>query len=163
MILRHASPAQQGPDGTDFTRPLTELGEAEARIQGRFLCEAGIIPELIVTSFFNDTATTAALLTEALGTGQSVVPEAALYNAPGTDLLDCVQGLPDDVGTALLVAHMPGVAELLAMLASELPEVAVAFKPGTLVGISLERVGRWAEVAPGGGVLEWLLPPLLAP
>ena len=162
LILRHASPAAQGTDGTDFTRPLTAHGEQEARMQGGFLREAGITLDVIATSTAVRARTTAELLAAALGQAPALTPDETLYNAPGEVLLDYVQRLPERVQTVLLVAHMPGVAELLGLLASDPAELTVAFSPCTLVGVSLEKAARWAEVKPGCGVVEWLLPPLFA-
>ena len=162
LILRHASPEAKGTDGTDFTRPLTPVGEQEARLQGAFLREAGIVPDLVASSTAHRAITTARLLLESMGRGPAVTPEESLYNAPGEALLDYVQRLPEKAGVVLLVAHMPGVAELLGLLASDAAEITVPFGPCTLVGISLEGPARWAEVVPGSGTVEWLLPPLFA-
>jgi phosphohistidine phosphatase len=162
ILLRHASPEAKGSDGTDFTRPLTAHGQAEARLQGGFLREAGIVPDLIASSTALRALTTANLLVESIGNAPAVTPEESLYNAPGEVLLDYVQRLPERAGIVLLVAHMPGVAELLGLLASDPADMAVAFSPCTLAGISLETPARWAQVAPGCGVVEWFLPPIFA-
>lgn len=163
LILRHASPEAKGTDGTDFTRPLTPKGEREARIQGAFLREAGIVPDVIAVSTALRTVTTAELLAEALGGNPAISREEALYNAPGDQLLDYLHTLPDSAANVLLVAHMPGVAELLGILARDPADMAVNFSPGTLVGVSLEKVMHWSDVAPGCAVVEWLLPPLFLP
>ena len=131
-------------------------------MQGSFLRQAEILPDLIATSAAVRAAATAALLVESLGRGPAPLREEALYNAPGEVLLDYVQRLPERAAVVLLVAHMPGVAELLGLLASDPADMAVPFGPCTLVGISLEAPARWAEVVPGSGVVEWLLPPLFA-
>jgi phosphohistidine phosphatase len=162
LILRHASPAPPGPDGNDFTRALTPQGEREASLQGAFLREADIVPQIIAASSALRAVTTAELLVAALGGSPAVTREEVLYNAPGEVLLDYVQRLPDRAATVLLVAHMPGVAELLGILASDPADMAVNFSPATLVGVSLETPARWAEVVPGCGVVEWLLPPIFA-
>lgn len=162
LILRHASAAAREADGTDFERLLTPRGEQEARAQGGFLREAGIIPHCVAASSAVRAATTAELLVGELGYHLSVSREETLYNAPGELLLDHVQRLPDHVGTALLVAHMPGVAELLWLLVNDRDDLRVNFSPCTLVTVSLESVSRWSEVVPGCGVMEWVLPPLLS-
>jgi phosphohistidine phosphatase len=162
LILRHASPQSKGADGTDFTRALTPEGELEARMQGAFLREADIVPQVIATSAAVRARTTAELLVDMLGRGPAVTVEPVLYNAPGEELLDYLRLLPEPAETVLLVAHMPGVAELLGILASDPADLAVQFKPCTLAGVSLPGAARWADLAPGTGVLEWLLPPLFA-
>jgi len=162
IILRHASPAAQGTDGTDFTRPLTPEGENEASLQGGFLREAGIHPDVIAASTAVRATTTAERLIAAMGSTVALVPVPELYNAPGEALLDYVQTLPEDADTVLVVAHMPGVAELVAMLATNPQDMTVAFCAAMLVGISLDSAQSWSDAVPGSGVLEWLLPPLFA-
>jgi phosphohistidine phosphatase len=161
IILRHATSAQRGPDGTDFSRPLTALGRDEARVQGGFLREAGIVPEVIVASAAVRAATTAELVASSLRSAPPLALDGTLYNALGDTLLDHVRGLPDGAHTALVVAHMPGVAELLSLLAGDLKDRSVAFAPGTLVCVALGPLRRWAEVEPGSGAVEWVVPPLL--
>lgn len=162
LVLRHASAAARGPDGMDFSRPLSPQGEREARIQGAFLREAGILPERVVTSAAVRAASTTDLLVEAIGHELIVNREEALYNAPGELLLDYVQRLPDHLRTVLLVAHMPGVAELVWLLASEPETLNLNFPACTLVAISVGTAMRWSEVVSGCGTVEWVLPPLLS-
>lgn len=161
LILRHASAASRGEEGTDFTRPLTAHGEREALAQGGFLREAALLPQRVATSSAVRAVSTTELLLTALAHDLLVEREEVLYNAPGEVLLDYVQRLPDGVNTALLVAHMPGVAELLWLLASDRDDLNVNFAPCTLVAVSLEAVTRWSDAVPGCGVVEWVLPPLL--
>jgi phosphohistidine phosphatase len=162
ILMRHGSPAPQAAGGTDFDRPLTPQGEREARMQGSFLREAGIKLDVIATSTAVRARTTAEQLAAALVRAPALTPEESLYNAPGEVLLDYMQRLPERASTVLLIAHMPGVAELLALLGSDPQDMAVNFSPCTLVGVSLERTLHWREAAPGCGVVEWLLPPLFA-
>lgn len=166
LILRHATPESKGPDGTDFSRRLIGQGEREAAIQGRFLAEAMMIPDLVVSSTAVRALSTAEILRDAIGNQEGaamgpILENHALYNAEGGVLLSYIQGLPDDAYTVLLVAHMPGVVELLFMLTPEFSESTLAFQPGTLAGVLFEEVIRWEEVVMESGRLEWLLPPLL--
>lgn len=62
--------------------------------------------------------------------------------------------------TVLLVAHMPGVAELLLLLTPEFAEMTVALNPANLVGITFPEQNRWEEVVIVAGMLRWLLLPL---
>lgn len=161
LILRHATAASQGADGQDVTRPLTAIGVQEAAIQGRFLKEAGILPGHIVSSSADRARQTTEALVETLGASLEPRFHDGLYNAPGMELLEQVQGIPDENDTALMVAHFPGVAELLDILTTDFHEVAVAYTPATMAGISFKELTRWADIEPGMGVLEWFLPPFL--
>ena len=161
IILRHATPAASGHDGTDHTRPLTMLGQREAHIQGRFLREAGIIPQQVEASSATRARETAEIIAEDLGLSDRLFISDSLYNAPGEVLLNRLQALPPKINTVLLVAHMPGVAELLNLLTVDSGEMAVAFQPGTLVSITIPAHTPWAELVYGSGTMEWCLPPLL--
>lgn len=161
LILRHATSAAQGTDGTDFTRPLTGKGIKEASIQGRFLKEAGILPSHIGSSSAHRAWQTTLTLAETLGTKLDPSFHDALYNAPGDEILGEVRQISDGHDTALIVAHMPGVAEILDLLTPHFAEIKVAITPGTMAGISFRSLSRWAEIEQGTGALEWLLPPLL--
>lgn len=161
LILRHATAASQGADGQDITRPLTSLGVREATIQGLFLKEAGILPGHIFSSSAGRARQTTETLAEALGASLEPRFHDELYNAPGMEILEHVQQIPDENDTALLVAHFPGVAELLDILTTDFHEVAVAYSPATMAGISFKDLTRWADIEPGMGVLEWFLPPFL--
>lgn len=161
LILRHATSASMGTDGQDFTRPLTSKGIQEASIQGGFLKEAGILPSYIGSSSADRARQTAETLTEILGVSLKPHLHDALYNAAGMEILEQLRRIPEDNDTALVVAHMPGVAELLDILTTDFNEVAVAFTPATMAGISFQDLSRWADIAPGTGILEWLLPPFL--
>lgn len=162
LIMRHGSPAPKGPDGTDFTRPLTPQGEREARMQGSFLRESEIVPDLIACSTAVRARMTAEQIVGAMRRPPPLTLEESLYNAPGEVLLDYVQRLPEKHNTVLLVAHMPGVAELLGLLASDPADMAVQFSPCTMVGVSLARHTHWREIVPGCAGVEWVLPPLFA-
>ncbi len=161
LLLRHASANNRGADGTDFTRSLTEQGVQEAAIQGRFLREAGILPGFIAASNADRARQTAETVMEAMGNEPVLDLQGALYNAPGNQILEQIQELPDEHDSVMVVAHMPGVAEVLDLLTVDFAEVTVTVSPATLAGVSFNRVEAWSHVVPGSGVLEWLLPPLL--
>ena len=167
LIMRHATPAEAGHDGTDHTRPLNELGHREAYIQGSFLREAGVIPHLVLSSSAYRARETSEVIVDALDLGRApdyggvLTVRDDLYNAPGTMLLSILQLTPDPVDTLLVVAHMPGVAELLSHLTVDSGEMATAFQPGTLVAVSMPDAPNWAEVGYGSGMMEWCIPPLL--
>jgi len=161
--MRHGSAEGTGSDGTDHTRTLTAVGEAEASIQGHFLGLSGIVPQFVATSSAQRAKSTGERVLDALGKGPELTVAESLYNAPGVVLLAYVQSLPHHVDTALLVAHMPGVAELLAMVTSEFAEVTMAYTPATLSCVTFPNAASWEDALLSSGRLEWLLPPMLLP
>jgi phosphohistidine phosphatase len=76
------------------------------------------------------------------------VIEDRVYAASGRQLLEVVQGLPDDEGTVALVGHNPGLEELVALLTGEwvpMPTSALAL---------VELSGPWAAAGAGSGTLR---------
>lgn len=161
LIMRHGTSEGNSEDGSDINRVLTNIGEAEAFIQGRFLEHSGIMPQFIAASTAVRARTTADMVLDALSVRLSINFADVLYNASGKALLDFTQNLPPSADTALLVAHMPGVAELLAMVTSDFAEVTIAYAPATLSCAAFPHAKTWKDVQSGEGRLEWLLPPLM--
>ena len=70
-----------------------------------------------------------------------------------------MQRLPEDFDTIMLVGHLPGVAQLLSLFASDHRDLFVAFEPGAMAGLQID-VMTWLEAGPGHGILRWFWPPL---
>ena len=142
-LMRHAHAADRGP--TDFDRPLSARGEREADAAGDRLAAAGLFPQVILASAAVRTAATARRLAARLF-------EDDPANAPPVQLLqELYGGTPDDhraalaacggAGSALLVAHNPGVADHLEQLAGE----PVPCPPATC-GVCELDVAGWGEL-----------------
>jgi phosphohistidine phosphatase len=161
IILRHADAAEKAAGTSDFDRPLTDTGRAQASRQGEFLRHAGIGMERVVASAAQRAVDTAEALTEASGTGLAVEPVQELYNAPGDALLEYVRGLPNDCSTLLMVAHLPGIAELLSLLTTEHVDLDQIFSPATLAAVQVDG-DSWKDFDYGVGSLALFLPPFLS-
>ena len=160
IILRHADAVDQSAGGDDIERPLTDLGREQAGRQGEFLSRYGVSVERIVASSARRVQETAVALAEAAGNG--LVPESveSLYNAPGEVLLEYVRGLPDQCSVLLLVAHMPGVAQLASLLTTEHGDLDLIYSPGTMAAVQIEG-NSWQDMDYGVGVLTLFLPLIL--
>lgn len=161
IILRHANAFDQSKGGGDFERPLTDLGREQAGRQGWFLRQSGVAVERIIASSARRVQETAAAVAEAAGNGLAPESVDALYNAPGEVLLEYVRGLPDDSSVILLVAHMPGVAQLASLLTTEHGDLDLIYSPGTMAAVQIEG-DSWQNVDYGVGVLTLFLPPILS-
>lgn len=148
-LIRHGE-ADLGEGRGDHERQLTDSGHAEARNLGSQLADAGI--EVVLAS---DAARAAATASD-LGLDARVEARADLYNASSEALLAAVAALPDDVEVAALVAHAPGVPNLVEELAGSdadavASEIVSVFDTATAAGIEFD--GTWAE--PGRTRLFW--------
>ncbi len=141
MLLRHAKSAW--PDGVpDPQRPLNGRGRRDAPAAGRWLREHVDVLGAVVCSPARRTRETWALVAAELDdppVGDRST--SASTRAPPDDLLAVVRDLPDDAGTALLIGHNPGVAELVDLLSGEDREMRTA----SIAVLSWD--GRWADAA----------------
>jgi phosphohistidine phosphatase len=154
-ILRHATAAAAGPQG-DPSRPLAPEGLKEAEAVGRFIKNAGIVLDGVACSSAVRARQTAEGVLRGMESKRdaNVVPE--LYNASGAELLRWVQSHGDNDARLLVVAHMPGVGELISLLTTEADDLALAYPPATLAVVTGEA--RWADWDYGRGNLQLLVP-----
>lgn len=141
VILRHAKAAN--PEHTpDIDRPLAERGRADAAAAGTWLTEQGYAPDVVLCSPARRTRETWHRVALALADAPEVRYEEALYGASALGLLELVTELPDDVGTAVLVGHNPGLSQLSVLLDKDADGLSTA-------GIAVHRLdGAWTAFGP---------------
>lgn len=119
ILMRHAHAEWPAWDGSDFDRPLTGQGEADARAAGRALQSAGLCPALVLASPALRTRLTAQIIARELGWPAALLRfEDRLYNASAETLAAALRDVdPATCGPVMLVAHNPGISELARRLA----------------------------------------------
>ena len=150
-LLRHAHAGDAIDwEGDDDLRPLTQKGRKQAERLGRFLCEHGVRPDVIVTSPKVRALQTAEIVATELG--MTVRSDSRLAFDFGKREL---WALLDDLGARepMLVGHDPDFSELLGYL---IDAAGLSMRKGTLATVDLET-----RLGDGEGVLRWLLPPEL--
>lgn len=160
IILRHADAAGKSPGMSDIDRPLSGRGQAQAAAQGRVLRGSGVKVERLIASSALRARQTAATVAEARGDGPKVESADELYNVSGDALLEYVRGLADGFSSLLLVAHLPGVAQLASLLTTEHVDLALIYSPGTMAAVQMD-CDSWRDCGQGVGVLTLFLPPML--
>jgi phosphohistidine phosphatase len=148
-LLRHAHAGNAGNwSGPDSERPLSAKGRRQATNLGSFLAERGFTPDSIVASPKIRARQTAELVADALGIAIAIDERLA-----GALDMDMVTSLIDGVGgtSVVLVGHDPDFSDL----ASEL--VGGGYVP--MRKGALARFDVSLPLAPGSGILRWLLPP----
>ena len=143
-VLRHAKSDWSDPSLDDHDRPLNARGKKARRRVADHV--RGWPVDLVVTSTATRAVATAEPVAEALGC--PIREEPAIYDAGAGDLVDVVQGLPDDAGVVLLVAHNPGVEQLTHALCGTTPPY-----PTAALGTIELDVDAWRDVTPGNGRL----------
>ena len=146
VVVRHAKSAW--PDGVpDPERPLNARGRRDAPAAGRCIRDRVGHLDAVLCSTATRTRQTWRLIAAELDGPPAAVFDDRVYAASVDTLLAVVRGLPDDVGSALLLGHNPGVAELVAVLTGAELEM----KTSALAVVGYD--GSWADTAPGAAVL----------
>ena len=116
VLLRHAKSAW--PDVPDHERPLAGRGIRAAPVMGRWLRDAGLVPDQVLCS----TARRARETWQFAQTGLAATPpvsfEDRIYDATATELLALIREVPPATGTLLLIGHNPAIEDLALMLAA---------------------------------------------
>ncbi|MGH9278241.1 MAG: SixA phosphatase family protein [Acidimicrobiales bacterium] len=158
ILLRHAKSdwdADYGSDDRD--RPLNKRGRAAAATIGRLLASSGNVPTEAITSPATRALETLHLAMEAGGWSCPVEPRPVLYGASASEVVAELRRRPDTTDVLLVVGHEPTTSDTASVLTGG-GRLRVA--TATVLRIEFDA-GRWADVAPGGGTLAWLVPPRL--
>jgi phosphohistidine phosphatase len=116
VLLRHAHAESAVAGQSDFDRPLSPEGVAEAEAAGVWLEQHGYRPDVVLFSPSARTKQTLERVMAVLGNAEAL-PEPRIYEAtPGT--LMAIADAHRDRGRVLLVGHNPGLEQTVALLAS---------------------------------------------
>ena len=159
LLMRHAKAETLVRGQRDFDRPLAARGNEDAERMGRALAKLGAVPDAIVASPAARAKETAEAAARAMGFGGTIHLERALYNAPGDVWLSALRVVPAAAGSALVVAHSPGIAEAAALLCRA-SRGAFDIPTGGLLAFD-DEIERWRDLGSGGAALRWFLRPRL--
>ncbi|MGR0218293.1 SixA phosphatase family protein [Agromyces sp. ZXT2-6] len=142
VLVRHAKSAWGDPSLADHDRPLNARGRRDAPEMGRRLRERGMVPDAIVSSTAVRARTTAEAIASALGVDAATLRlDERLYGSSPETILDVVAELDDDLSTAMVVAHDPGLSDLASRLSDEIEHM-----PTCAVAEFRFRAWTWAEL-----------------
>ena len=142
LLVRHADAGERDPARwpDDTLRPLTEKGRKVQDEVMKALRDAGVAPEVVVTSPWLRAAQTAELLTQELGI-VAPVPAAALAADPDLGALDAAVGPRKSKAVVALVGHSPWIEELAALLLTGSADgLAIDFPKSGALGVEADRV-----------------------
>lgn len=139
VVARHAK-SDWGTGVVDHERPLNERGRRDAAALGEWLHEHLGHIGLVICSNATRARQTWRLASAALDPAPTVRYEQRVYAAEPRTLMSVVDEIPDEVSTAVLVGHNPGVSELVETVAG----YAAEFKTSAVAVLSWG--GAWADV-----------------
>ncbi|MEU9189103.1 histidine phosphatase family protein [Streptomyces sp. NPDC048484] len=155
VLFRHAK--ADWPDVADQERPLAERGRKDAAVAGRKLADTGIPFDLALCSTATRTRETWKLAVQELPHRPKTVYEERLYEASPGELIAVLNETPDDVRSALLIGHNPGVHGLADVLAGQFEgdaqERMSRREFPTAAFAVLSFTGSWKSLDPGSATL----------
>lgn len=129
---------------------------------GALIAERVGRPDLAVVSPALRAQQTWELIAEELGPVPDVRVDDRVYDEWGALMIDVVRELPEDVGTAILVGHEPGVSRLVLQLADRANEhdrdrIGVKFPTCAVAELTTEL--PWSALTAGSAALAWFRTP----
>lgn len=162
ILLRHAksSWAELMPDRE---RPLNKRGRRDAAAAGALLAARGVRADVALVSSAERTRETWRRAADAGAVASAVVETDVLYDADSEDIVGMLRALPDDVVTAIVVAHFPGIPETVSYLCqgrgSQAAWDAVGSGFPTSAVATLSIAGDWADIdAVGAEIVRFDVP-----
>lgn len=121
MMMRHAK-SDWSSHTADIDRPLNSRGSQDALSMGAFLEQMSLVPDKMIVSPARRTQQTAELLLENLSVDeQQVHVDRELYLADTETLLEIIELYATDNQRLLILAHNPGMDDIVSYLASTQP------------------------------------------
>ena len=140
VLVRHAKSSWSDPALTDKDRPLNERGKRDAPAMGKRLADAGVKPDLILSSSAKRARKTARILAKALDYDfEDIRLDDGLYAVEADDLLEVVRRLGDKPDCVMLVGHNPELTELAHRLSSR-----IAYMPTCAVAVFEFDTRSWS-------------------
>src|SRR5262249_52945026 len=111
MLLRHAKSSWSSPGIQDAARPLTDRGEAAARLMGGYMARHSLMPDRVLCSPARRTRETWAGIATRWPADMDVVFDQRLYAATPQVVLSVVRAQDSAAHTLLVIGHNPGLQE----------------------------------------------------
>lgn len=152
IILRHGKAEIGDFDMDDFERSLIDKGRKNALDMGIFLTMKRILPEVIMASSAKRASETALLVCEHLNYAKEKIQfEPDLYLASARRILKNIEKINDNVSSCLIVAHNPGLTELVNDFGIKLDNLSTS----SAVCFEFETE-KWNKIAAKNATFKWI-------
>jgi len=142
LLLRHAKSSWKDSDLDDHDRPLNKRGKKDAPKMGRLLRDDNLLPDLIVASSAKRCRKTAEHVIHSSGYRCETRIHGELYEAGAEKLRAFLASLDNSISRVLLIAHNPGMEELLEPLVGAYTPLSTA----ALAHVELS-IDSWCDLA----------------
>lgn len=152
LLLRHGDALDANSGGSDTLRPLSPLGEEQARAQGIYLRTRMISPDVILASPLLRAQQTAVIVRNVVGVSDLRTTE---HLTPSSDQRQIVREL-NELGKecVLLVGHEPHLSTLISLLIAGNRDAQIEMKKASLASLYVDMPVKYSS-----GSLLWLISP----
>lgn len=153
LLMRHAKSSWKDTSLLDHQRPLNKRGKEDAPRMGRYLREQGLLLEAILCSTAVRAEDTVEGFLDEYTFEEEVLYFDELYQAGPETIIALLKQLPDELETAMVVAHNPGLDDFLETVCGEnehMPTACVAH-----IQLPLERWDDFDEATEGKLIQLW--------
>lgn len=155
LILRHAKSSWKNLSLADIDRPLNKRGKRDAPRMGALLLEEDLVPDLIISSPAVRARKTAKAVSNNSGYEGKIEIQPDFYPGDPDSFIEAFYSIPDKFDRVMVVAHNPGLEELLYVLTGESARMLTS----ALAQVTLP-IDRWLDLdddTPGKLVNLWLV------
>ena len=158
LLLRHGHAVPHGSVVPDFDRPLDERGRRDTAWMARWAVDAGVVPDLVVSSPAQRARETAEGFCREAGLSVGAIRwRESIYDAHLSGLLQVLAETTAKDRRVMLVGHNPGFEQLAGLLAHGDPHRA---RLATAAAARIRMPEDWSELEPGDGeMIEVVRPP----
>jgi len=156
-LLRHAKAEPGGKDVSDPERILSARGREACITVGTYMKAKKYVPGVVLCSPSARTKETLERVVLAAGIQPEHRFENTLYLATAEEILRAIHALNDDVSSAMVVGHNPGMHHISLLLSrpkhTELRTTLELKFPTCAFAVLRFDHERWEDVVPGEGML----------
>jgi len=163
MLLRHAKSSWPSSGTQDAARPLSDRGEAAARLMGGYMARHSLLPDRVLCSPARRTRQTWAGIAAQWPGDMDVVFDQRLYVATPQTILAIVRAQDDAARTLLVIGHNPGLQEAAELLIAagdvELRERLREKFPTAALAVIDFTTNKWNSIHERSGRLDRYITP----
>ena len=146
ILVRHANSPIQFVKFKDFDRPLSSLGESDAKLMVGQLLNKKIIIDHIISSDANRAFSTSKIIAENINFNVSSIKiDNAIYRSSEKYMIDIIKKFSDQYNTVMITGHNPTFHYLSQILSNE---IYPNFPPCAMCCIQFE-VNSWIDIYEG--------------
>ena len=154
FLLRHAKSSWKDKELSDFDRPLKPQGRKVAETISALFKRKRVNPDLILSSPAVRAKETIEIILQSVNLKGQLHFDERIYEASANRLLEMVNQIQNDVQSALIVGHNPGLEELIALCTGRNQRM-----PTAALAKIIFKTSNWTDVAKAGATLEWVVEP----